>query len=157
MTSFGEADFLATVAVRSRTDAHRLMAQLREGAGENVLVHFPATLYGREFRLQIPAYSAARAATRHFAQGGLSGTVTAVPGETATDRRRRVIATNLRRFREARGFSQPQLAVLIGVKDRIQISRWESAHREPSPEHIELLADALGVPTHEFYREEIAA
>ena len=156
MTSFGEADFLATVAVRSRIDAQRLMAQLREGAGENVLVHFPATLYGREFRLQFPAYDAARAATRHFARAGFGGTVAGVPGETATDRRRRVIAANVRRFRETRGLSQPQLALIIGV-DRIQISRWEGAHREPSAEHIEALALALDVPTHEFYREEIAA
>ena len=110
-------------------------------------------------RTQIAKGSAPRGATRHFPgspRGGTVRGVPALPDETARDRRRRIIGENITRFREAADLSKSELARRLGI-DRRSVVRWETGGWEPSPDHLENLAEALRVPVHEFYREQAAA
>ena len=59
------------------------------------------------------------------------------------ERRRRVIAANMRRYRKELGISQGRLAEMIG-KPREQVNAWENARWEPT-QHLDVIADALGV------------
>jgi transcriptional regulator with XRE-family HTH domain len=75
-----------------------------------------------------------------------------VPDETPKDRRKRVVAFNLRRLRLMRGLSQETLARRVGV-DRTHFVKWEGARWEPQAKYIEQLAEHLDVSQHEFYLE----
>jgi transcriptional regulator with XRE-family HTH domain len=55
-----------------------------------------------------------------------------------------VFASNLRRLREAAGLSQDELGLRAGVGVS-NVSRYESAKRDPSVRTVARLADALGV------------
>jgi ribosome-binding protein aMBF1 (putative translation factor) len=87
-----------------------------------------------------------------LAGGAPRGTLPVVPDETPKQRRKRIVAFNLRRIRLMRGFSQQALARRVGV-DRTHFVKWEGARWEPDPKYIEKLADELGVSQHEFYLE----
>lgn len=54
------------------------------------------------------------------------------------------IGKNIRTARRARGFSQEQLAQIIGVK-KATISRYENGNREPRNEQLKAIATALDV------------
>lgn len=53
-------------------------------------------------------------------------------------------AERLRNLREARGYTQDDLAELIGTT-RLQIYRWESGKHDPPSEAVAALAKVLGV------------
>jgi DNA-binding XRE family transcriptional regulator len=105
---------------------------------------------------QIAGGGAPHGAPHAFPDAAPGGTVPAVPNETPKDRRRRIIGTNITRFREAGGLSKNELARRLAV-DRGSVVRWESGRWEPSPDHLEELAEALDVPVHEFYVDAAAA
>ncbi|MDR0906137.1 MAG: helix-turn-helix domain-containing protein [Oscillospiraceae bacterium] len=52
----------------------------------------------------------------------------------------------IKRFRMQRGFSQTQLADVLGVSNKA-ISKWESGSGLPDIAYLVPLADALGVST----------
>ena len=69
-----------------------------------------------------------------------------------------VFARNLRRYREARGWTQGELGSRIGHETGTQVSHYETGRREPSLRTLAALAHALevgadkllaGVPSHE--------
>lgn len=62
---------------------------------------------------------------------------------------------NLKRFREARGLKQEQLAELVGVA-QATIQRWESGNREPKHADLEKLAYHLGVTVAQFFGGEVS-
>lgn len=133
MERFGQNDGLSTVDARS----------LMESAIEI-------------FRSQNATRAVPRGVTLHLARRAPNGTVRRVPGETPKQRRKRIVAANLRHFRQLRGLSQEELAKRVGV-ERPTVVKWEGARWEPGPESIEKLANALGVQEHEFYRDQVAA
>lgn len=61
----------------------------------------------------------------------------------------RRIGANIRRAREAKGFTQAHLAQLIGEQfgGAQNVSRWERGIARPDDEKLELLADALSLPS----------
>jgi transcriptional regulator with XRE-family HTH domain len=63
-----------------------------------------------------------------------------------------VVGANLRRLRKERGFSQTALSELSGVPQQT-ISELETGPRSPHQRTLTKLADALGVPMMELYRE----
>jgi transcriptional regulator with XRE-family HTH domain len=56
------------------------------------------------------------------------------------------IATRIREAREARGWTQDELAARIGSTG-MTVSHWETGRRTPHPRWLVKLADALGCPT----------
>jgi len=74
-----------------------------------------------------------------------------VPRETATSRRNRKLAYNLRRLRGLRGWTQEQLALRADL-NREQIVHWENEDYGISPASLERLCKALDLDDdHEFY------
>jgi transcriptional regulator with XRE-family HTH domain len=63
------------------------------------------------------------------------------------------VGANLRRIRKSKRVTQPELAKLSGVAQG-GISAIETGHREPFPSTLEKLADALEVPTAEFFADD---
>jgi transcriptional regulator with XRE-family HTH domain len=61
------------------------------------------------------------------------------------------VAANLRRFQEAAGLSNHDLAEALGHRDDRQITRWRNAHVVPSWETLVELAGVLGVAPADFY------
>ena len=55
------------------------------------------------------------------------------------------VAERIKNMRIEKGYTQTQLAKLIGVKDKSTISKIESAGNEVSLKDIKRIADALGV------------
>lgn len=70
----------------------------------------------------------------------------------SSDFRRRVGA-RIRRAREAKGWTQTQLAQTMGVADA-QVSRWETGRYLPVVPTLEQLAEVLEVPTEAFFRDD---
>jgi transcriptional regulator with XRE-family HTH domain len=65
----------------------------------------------------------------------------------ASEDRRRRVGARIRSAREAKGFSQWQLADLIpGAAEGNSVSRWERGKTMPSWPTLEALAKALDVP-----------
>lgn len=56
------------------------------------------------------------------------------------------LGETIRELRIEKGFTQPQLAKLVGVSNGI-ISAWENNINEPKATHVKELATALGVTT----------
>lgn len=50
----------------------------------------------------------------------------------------------LKQLREARGWTQAELARRTGISKRV-IGQWETGHHEPSPLFLRVLADAFQV------------
>lgn len=61
-------------------------------------------------------------------------------------------AANLRKLREAKGYSQEELASRAGL-DRTYVSGCERGIRNPSLASVEKLANALNIPAKEFLNE----
>jgi ribosome-binding protein aMBF1 (putative translation factor) len=99
---------------------------------------------------------ASRETERTSGGGDAHETVSSVPTETAREREKRIIGANIKRYREARGWTQLELGNATGV-DRTQIVRWEHGVWKPDPDHMERLAKMLGVTLADFYKEEVAA
>jgi len=59
---------------------------------------------------------------------------------------REALSANISRFRQARGWSQDQLAEAIGIS-RVQVNRIENGHHTPGADILYSIADALGVTT----------
>jgi ribosome-binding protein aMBF1 (putative translation factor) len=77
--------------------------------------------------------------------------------EIAEDRRRvrirKTIAVRIRDARRDAGLTQVELASRLGKRDK-EINRWEHAHRTPSRESREAIADALGISIARLYPEQ---
>jgi transcriptional regulator with XRE-family HTH domain len=74
----------------------------------------------------------------------------------------RTIPNSLRKFRKMSGYSQQQVALLLGVENTGMISRWENGSRFPSPVNIfrlaalyHTMADALYLDLIRVVRKEI--
>lgn len=65
----------------------------------------------------------------------------------------KVVAQNIRRFREARGFSQEELAHRIGI-NRNYIGRLEREEHSPTVEMLERIAKALGIEPYLLLRKD---
>lgn len=63
-----------------------------------------------------------------------------------------VFAANLRKLREAKGYSQEELASRAGL-DRTYVSGCERGVRNPSLISLEKLATALAIPAKDFLDE----
>jgi transcriptional regulator with XRE-family HTH domain len=62
-------------------------------------------------------------------------------------------ATRIREARDARGWTQDELAERLGVS-RAVVSRWENGHTPPTvPEQVNALVLALGLSPEELLRE----
>jgi transcriptional regulator with XRE-family HTH domain len=60
------------------------------------------------------------------------------------------IGQRIARAREAKGWTQHQLADALGINDT-QISRYENGRHTPKPRRYEALANALEVPAETFF------
>lgn len=157
----GDAD---PTELRAIEDVLRATSEwrLREHGGDPFEIERGATftlirrLREHAIRSQLANSSAPQGATLDFPSAAQRGRLPAVPNETPAQRRKRIIGTNITRFREAAGLSKNELARRLGV-DRGSLIRWENGTWEPSPDHLEGLADHLEVAVFEFYREELAA
>lgn len=67
----------------------------------------------------------------------------------AHDNFRKRVGRRIRQAREAKGWSQHQLATAMGVADA-QISRWETGQTVPQPRNLERLGQVLDVPAETF-------
>ncbi|HWK95634.1 MAG TPA: helix-turn-helix transcriptional regulator [Pseudolabrys sp.] len=67
---------------------------------------------------------------------------------------RRVIGTNVRKYRQAAGLSQEDLALRIEIFDQGYISGLEVGRRNPTAVTIGLLASALGVSAGQLFSTE---
>jgi transcriptional regulator with XRE-family HTH domain len=70
---------------------------------------------------------------------------------TTPDYRAR-IGARIRRTREAKGWTQRQLAYEVDIAEA-QISRWENGRAMPNPQSLEAVARALDVPAETFLRD----
>lgn len=60
------------------------------------------------------------------------------------------LGTRIKLWREARGLSQRAFAEKLGLTPAA-ISYWESGATEPKHEHVQLIADALGITLPRFW------
>ena len=69
-----------------------------------------------------------------------------------------ILAGNIRRARGAKGLTQSQLALKVGVES-MAVSRWERAIVRPSDANMHALSDALDLDYADFFvsTEEAAA
>jgi len=72
--------------------------------------------------------------------------------EAAPDRRKLIVASNIRLARKLKGYSQVRLAGLLDIEQQ-QISRWERGIWEPSSTSLHRLAHKLDRPLWWFYQE----
>lgn len=63
---------------------------------------------------------------------------------------KKLLGERIREIRKSKGFTQEQLAEMVGVEPR-HISRVEGGYNSPSIERLAKIADALGVPINEFF------
>ncbi len=67
----------------------------------------------------------------------------------------KTVAQNIRQYREARGFSQEELAHRIGI-NRNYVGRLEREEHSPTVEMLERVARALGVEAYLLLRKDSA-
>lgn len=63
------------------------------------------------------------------------------------------IKTNLRKFREANGFTQTQIGIILGT-GRTTYTKWESGDTLPNPVQLAMLASIYNKSVNDFYRDE---
>lgn len=63
---------------------------------------------------------------------------------------KKLLGERIREFRKNKGFTQEQLAEMIGVEPR-HISRIEGGYNSPSIERLAKISDALDIPIKEFF------
>jgi len=63
---------------------------------------------------------------------------------------RKLLGERIREFRKAKGYTQEQLAELVGVEPR-HISRIEGGYNSPSIERLAKISGALEVPIKELF------
>lgn len=68
---------------------------------------------------------------------------------------KKIVATNIKRLRAERGWTQAYLAELVDV-DQATVQRWESGERWPQAANVQALAQAFAVPFAAFYQLEAA-
>lgn len=71
----------------------------------------------------------------------------------AKERRKNVFGVRLRELRDARGLTQQALGERTGIAYQT-IAKYERGDSIPNWVTVEKLADALGVPTDEFRKQE---
>ena len=63
---------------------------------------------------------------------------------------KKLLGERIREIRKSKGFTQEQLAEMVGVEPR-HISRVEGGYNSPSIERLAKIAEALGVQINEFF------
>ena len=63
------------------------------------------------------------------------------------------IKTNLRKFREANGFTQTQIGIILGT-GRTTYTKWESGDTLPNPVQLAMLASVYNKSVNDFHRDE---
>jgi len=63
---------------------------------------------------------------------------------------KKLLGERIREIRKSKGFTQEQLAEMVGVEPR-HISRVEGGYNSPSIERLAKISEALGVPINEFF------
>lgn len=63
---------------------------------------------------------------------------------------KKLLGERIRELRKAKGFTQEQLAELVGVEPR-HISRIEGGYNSPSIERLARISEALNAPIKEFF------
>jgi len=63
---------------------------------------------------------------------------------------REVLANNIKTYRRKCGFSQDKLAELANISSQY-LATVETCRKFPTPEVLDLLAEALGIETHELF------
>lgn len=63
---------------------------------------------------------------------------------------RKLLGERIRELRKSKGFTQEQLAELVGVEPR-HISRVEGGYSSPSIERLAKISEVLGVPIKELF------
>ena len=63
---------------------------------------------------------------------------------------KKLLGERIREFRKEKGFTQEQLAELVGVEPR-HISRIEGGYNSPSIERLAKISEALDVPIKDFF------
>jgi ribosome-binding protein aMBF1 (putative translation factor) len=104
-------------------------------------------------------------AKRRYSSGVLSRVATSSTRQVETfslqsveDEFVKRVGLRIRRERQARGWTQLQLAnAMVGEHYSSQISVWERGRAMPSIANLETLADALGVPVETFFSDPSAA
>ncbi len=109
---------------------------------------FRVVIGGRTRRAHRAAEGGRRAASvpspRLLTAGAIDRRLALEPVTTTTeDRLAAVIGQNVERWRRVRGWTQEDLARVIGC-NRSAVSRWEAGRRLPSLPHLLALGDALG-------------
>lgn len=74
----------------------------------------------------------------------------------------RRIPNCLRKFRKINGYTQKQVAIVLGVRNSSMVSRWENGQRFPNPINIlrlsalyKTMVDSLYIDTLRIIRSEI--
>ena len=65
-----------------------------------------------------------------------------------------IIGNNLKDYRQKLGYTQDQIAKLLGV-ERSTISHYENAEREATLVHLSKLADLFGIELEDFSEPEV--
>lgn len=67
------------------------------------------------------------------------------------------IGENIKKFREAKGLSQEQLANLLGYKSKSAISNWENGYNSPTDDKIQMMLDVFEVDANTLFGWDNAA
>lgn len=67
------------------------------------------------------------------------------------------IGENIKKFREAKGLSQEQLANLLGYKSKSAISNWENGYNSPTDDKIQMMLDIFEVDANTLFGWDNAA
>ena len=66
---------------------------------------------------------------------------------------RHIIINRLRMYRRQKGYTQAYVALLLGLKDKCEVSRWERGVTQPSNDNLFRLAIIYGRLSEDLYRE----
>jgi len=66
---------------------------------------------------------------------------------------RHIIINRLRMYRRQKGYTQAYVALLLGLKDKCEVSRWERGITRPSFDNLFSVAIIYGRLSEDLYRE----
>src|SRR5665213_3044183 len=69
------------------------------------------------------------------------------------DAGRHIIINRLRMYRRQKGYTQAYVALLLGLKDKCEVSRWERGITQPNNDNLFKLAIIYGRLSEDLYRE----